>query len=210
MYSIALVAITAAAAFNGDLRQGLVWMSQPGTFDELSLPLDQRTWSVSGKWFCLVVFSSMGFFGSSCSAAITKNFGALTMSITSTARKAMTLFLSFFFFGNVCTTEHLLGIFIFITALTAKSLRRRGDGKKHKRRKHRATPRAFQQLELEMGMSNDTGSVDGRGVLIPTKSRSDEYENLIRRTASHESGGNGAAAAAAASNSIDPRDVHIV
>jgi UAA transporter family len=197
------VAITAAAAFNGDLRQGLVWMTQPGTFDELSLPLDQRTWSVSGKWFCLVVFSSMGFFGSSCSAAITKNFGALTMSITSTARKAITLFLSFFIFGNVCTSEHLVGIFIFITALTAKSLRRRGDGKKHRRRKHRATPRAFQQLELEMGMSKDTTT---DSVLIPTKGRlSDEYENLIRRTASHESGGNGAASA-----SIDPRDVHIV
>jgi UAA transporter family len=205
MYSIALVAITAAAAFNGDLRQGLVWMSQPGTFDELSLPLDQRTWSVSGKWFCLVVFSSMGFFGSSCSAAITKNFGALTMSITSTARKAMTLFLSFFFFGNVCTSEHLVGIAIFITALTAKSLRRRGDGKKHRRRKHRATPRAFQQLELEMGMSKDADTAGS--VLIPTKSRSDEYENLIRRTASHESGGNNGGAASA---SIDPRDVHIV
>lgn len=67
----------------------------------------------------------MGFFGSSCSAAITKNFGALTMSITSTARKATTLFLSFMFFDNECTLEHLTGIVVFICALTAKSLRRK-------------------------------------------------------------------------------------
>jgi hypothetical protein len=210
MYSIALVAITAAAAWKGDLQQGLVWMTQPGTFDELSLPVEQRTWSVSGKLLCLVVFSSMGFFGSSCSAAITKNFGALTMSITSTARKAMTLFLSFFLFGNVCTGEHLIGIVVFIAALTAKSLRRRGgDGKgKHRRRKHRATPRAMQQLELQMGggasaaVTMDNSESDG-SYLIPTKNRNDEYENLIRRTASHESGGGIA-------TTIDPRDVHIV
>ena len=67
----------------------------------------------------------MGFFGSSCSAAITKNFGALTMSITSTARKATTLFLSFMLFDNECTFEHVVGIVVFISALTAKSLRRK-------------------------------------------------------------------------------------
>jgi hypothetical protein len=123
----------------------------------------------------------------------------------------VTLFLSFFVFGNVCTGEHLLGIVVFIAALTAKSLRRRGAGDskgKHKRRKHRATPRAMHQLELQMGgTSSAAAAVDsegGGGYLIPTKNRNDEYENLIRRTASHESGGPGAAA------TIDPRDVHIV
>lgn len=204
MYSIALVAITAAAAWNGDLRQGLIWMTQPGTYDELSLPLDQRTWSVGGKLFCLTIFSSMGFFGSSCSAAITKNFGALTMSITSTARKAVTLFLSFFLFGNVCTSEHVTGIAIFIAALTAKSLRRRGDHKKKKRR--RAPPHARKLLELQMGNATtshshhgNTGGMGGRDEMMPSK-LNDEYENLIRRTASHESGVSGA----------EPRDVHIV
>jgi hypothetical protein len=126
MYSIAFVAITAAASVKGDLRDGLVWLTQPGTFDEYqnNTPIEQRTWSVAGKLTVLVLFSSMGFFGSSCSAAITKQFGALTMSITSTARKAMTLFLSFILFKNVCTTEHVSGIVLFICALTAKSLRR--------------------------------------------------------------------------------------
>lgn len=113
-------------------------MSQPGSYGhEMSLPIEERTWSVPGKVAVMVLFSSMGFFGSSCSAAITKNFGALTMSITSTARKATTLFLSFFLFNNVCTFEHLMGVFLFISALTAKSLRR---GKK--RRKHRRPPPA--------------------------------------------------------------------
>jgi hypothetical protein len=127
MYSIALVAISAAAAYKGDLREGFAWLAQPGTYDELSLPLSERTWSVPAKIGVLVLFSSMGFFGSSCSAAITKQFGALTMSITSVTRKATTLFLSFFLFNNVCTPEHVAGIIIFISALTAKSLRRRND-----------------------------------------------------------------------------------
>ena len=92
----------------------------------------------------------MGFFGSSCSAAITKNFGALTMSITSTARKATTLFLSFMFFDNNCTLEHLAGIVVFISALTAKSLRR-----KNKRRTSvgLGQNRRIRMTDLENGTS---------------------------------------------------------
>ena len=124
MYSIALVAISAAAAFKGDLYEGMVFLSQPGTYDELSLPVEQRTWSIPSKIIVMLLFSTMGFFGSSCSAAITKNFGALTMSITSTARKATTLFLSFAMFDNECTTEHIAGIFLFISSLLFKSWKR--------------------------------------------------------------------------------------
>merc|ERR1711862_589566 len=64
-----------------------------------------------------------GFLGSSCSAAITKSFGALTISITSTARKATTIFLSFALFPNECTLEHISGIILFITSLVFNSLR---------------------------------------------------------------------------------------
>jgi hypothetical protein len=133
MYSIALVAITAAAAFKGDVYEGIVFLSQPGTYNELSLPMEERTWSVAAKIGVICLFSTMGFFGSSCSAAITKNFGALTMSITSTARKATTLFLSFAFFENECTMEHIGGVFIFISSLVFKSLnrgRQKDDSKK--------------------------------------------------------------------------------
>lgn len=112
-------------------------MSQPGTYQQYlnGTPLEERSYSVTSKILIMMLFSSMGFFGSSCSAAITKQFGALTMSITSTARKATTLFLSFFLFNNVCTLEHMAGIVVFITALTTKSLRRRHHSNKTGRSK---------------------------------------------------------------------------
>jgi hypothetical protein len=96
-----------------------------------------------------------------------------------------------------------VGIVVFIAALTAKSLRRRGtDGRgKRRRRKYRASPEAQHQLELQMGMGGAAGAESD--IMMPTKNRADEYENLIRRTASHESGGG-------ANATIDPRDVHIV
>ena len=133
MYSIALVAITLAAAAQGDLVEGFYFLMVPGTYAEMELPLDERSWSVAGKWTVIALFSTMGFFGSSCSAAITKHFGALTMSITSTARKATTLFLSFAMFDNVCTVEHVAGIVIFIVSLIAKSLaKNKQPAKQHK------------------------------------------------------------------------------
>jgi solute carrier family 35 (adenosine 3'-phospho 5'-phosphosulfate transporter), member B3 len=144
LYSIALMAITAAAAVKGDFTSGLIWMFQPGTYQQFldNAPYEERTWSVTGKLLIMILFSSMGFFGSSCSAAITKNFGALTMSITSTARKATTLFLSFFLFQNVCTWEHIAGITMFITALTAKSIRRgKHTSEKMKKKKYRKNKR---------------------------------------------------------------------
>jgi solute carrier family 35 (adenosine 3'-phospho 5'-phosphosulfate transporter), member B3 len=152
MYSIALVAITAAAAAKGDLQLGMIWLMQPGTYDEMQqgVSAEEATWSVAGKITVIVLFSSMGFFGSSCSAAITKNFGALTMSITSTARKASGLFLSFFLFNNVCTLEHICGVVIFIVALTAKSLRRRKDT--YSRVGQRQSPRSGNSAEVDLEM----------------------------------------------------------
>lgn len=128
MYSVALIAIAGAATVKGDLRDGILFLMEPGTYAEQqsNVPLEDRAWSCSEKMLIMMLFSTMGFFGSSCSAAITKNFGALAMSITSTARKATTLFLSFLLFDNKCTSEHIVGISIFISALTAKSLRRKG------------------------------------------------------------------------------------
>jgi adenosine 3'-phospho 5'-phosphosulfate transporter B3 len=161
MYSIALVAITAAAAVKGDLQLGIIWMMKPGTYDEVleGVPQDQVTWTVFSKFAVVVLFSSMGFFGSSCSAAITKNFGALTMSITSTARKATTLFLSFFLFNNVCTAEHIVGVIIFIAALTAKSLRRSKDPRS---RPSIRRNRSGDQNDLEMQLLLDSDKMKQR------------------------------------------------
>lgn len=122
LYSIALFFVSIAAAAKGDLRQGFAFLTTPGTLKEMSEGLTP-TWSVHGKILTIVVFSTTGFLGSSCSAAITKSFGALAMSITSTARKATTIFLSFALFPNECTAEHIVGIVLFITSLVTKSLR---------------------------------------------------------------------------------------
>jgi adenosine 3'-phospho 5'-phosphosulfate transporter B3 len=129
LYSITLLGIVGAAASRGDLLEGTQFLLTPGTYDEIRMG-QEPTWTVTGKMFVIILFSSTGFFGSSCSALITKEFGALTMSITSTARKATTLFLSFALFNNVCTFEHVAGIILFITALIAKSIRasRKGHG----------------------------------------------------------------------------------
>ena len=136
LYSIATAAITVAAAAKGDLAEGARFLLLPGTYDEINLG-QAPTWSVPAKVAAVVCFSTMGFFGSSCSAAITKNYGALTMSITSTARKATTLFLSFAFFNNVCTFEHVGGIVLFIAALVMKTLRASRTGNKKGRRSRR-------------------------------------------------------------------------
>ena len=135
LYSTTVCGIIIAAAVRGDLRDGLVYLTTNGTYEEIiqhttttatadtAADILPPQWNALSKAMILFLFSSAGFFGSSCSALITKEFGALTMSITSTARKAMTLFLSFALFNNICTLEHIFGIFLFITALVAKSLR---------------------------------------------------------------------------------------
>lgn len=103
----------------------------------------------------------MGFFGSSCSAAITKNFGALTMSITSTARKATTLFVSFLVFDNECTLEHVVGICIFISALTAKSLRRKNKRRSNAIGRDLKVSRRLRLADLESGnLSTPAASFD--------------------------------------------------
>lgn len=131
LYSIALVFITIGAAVKGELFQGLLFLCSPGTYNEYHAGLTP-TWSVTGKIFVLGSFSTLGFFASSCSAAITKHFGALTMSITSTARKATTLFISFALFPNNCSFEHVSGIAIFIMALLAKSFKKSSAAGKNK------------------------------------------------------------------------------
>jgi solute carrier family 35 (adenosine 3'-phospho 5'-phosphosulfate transporter), member B3 len=195
LYSIALVAITAAAAYHGDLTQGLLWMMVPGTVDEMKLPADQpRTWSVPAKIAVMALFSAMGFFGSSCSAAITKNFGALSMSITSTARKATTLFLSFFLFHNVCTWEHVMGVIVFITALTAKSLRRGKHSSKSQSSRKSSTVKYHSSNMPSLPTDDERASsrnlspkkAYGAGIWNLNTTRLFDSSQLKRRSASHD------------------------
>ena len=169
LYSLALVGIMAAATVRGDLFEGTRYLFTPGTYSEI-MEGREPTWSVHGKIFAIILFSSTGFLGSSCSALITKEFGALTMSITSTARKATTLFLSFALFNNVCTKEHIEGIFIFIVALVGKSIRASrghskgggvGDGGQYKREAE-AAPLLSKSFELGSNSASEFGAVKRR------------------------------------------------
>ncbi|OEU09991.1 UAA-domain-containing protein [Fragilariopsis cylindrus CCMP1102] len=149
MYSIALVAISAAAWAKGDLADGMV---------------------STGKICVVILFSSMGFFGSSCAAAITKQFGALSMSITSTARKATTLFLSFLLFDNECTMQHIIGIIIFICALTTKSIRR------NKKKRSKGSVKDRHQFPMQKSMSMDL-ELGGKSTSISRESSFGSYES---------------------------------
>eukprot|EP00542_Grammatophora_oceanica_P012969 CAMPEP_0194029736 /NCGR_PEP_ID=MMETSP0009_2-20130614/3398_1 /TAXON_ID=210454 /ORGANISM="Grammatophora oceanica, Strain CCMP 410" /LENGTH=458 /DNA_ID=CAMNT_0038669503 /DNA_START=303 /DNA_END=1679 /DNA_ORIENTATION=+ len=158
MYSIALIAITAAASVKGDLSQGMSFLGQPGTYDEIHQGLPP-TWSIMGKWTVLVLFSTFGFLGSSCCASITKNFGALTMSITSTVRKATTLFLSFALFDNECTMEHVGGIVLFISSLVFKSAFK-GPGSK---RRAKRVVQVDSELELAIESAPNSANMYNPG-----------------------------------------------
>jgi hypothetical protein len=157
LYSIATLAIGIAAVYKGDLVQGTQFLLQPGTLDETLLRdsggvlITTATWTVWKKIVVLILFSTTGFLGSSCSACITREYGALTMSITSTARKATTLFLSFVCFKNVCTWEHVMGIIIFISSLIFKSLRKGRKGVVLPKRWHNEKSSAPTSANFELG-----------------------------------------------------------
>ena len=149
LYSVALFFVTIAAAMKGDLRDGLSYLTQPGTLKEIEEGLDP-TWCISSKFLTLLLFSTKGYLSSSCSAAITKSFGALTMSITSTALKAATIFLSFALFPNECTWEHISGIILFIGSLIGKSMRASRHNNKHqhyKKEGHGVDSRRLKDVE---------------------------------------------------------------
>jgi hypothetical protein len=69
------------------------------------------------------------------------------MSITSTARKATTLFLSFMIFNNECTKEHVGGIVLFISSLIFKSFYKEG-GKRQNNKRPRTVIAVDSELEL--------------------------------------------------------------
>jgi UAA transporter family len=211
MYSISLVAIAVAASYRGDLTDGLLWMTQPGTYHETVVGHDSynpdpstRSWPVFNKTVVMILFSSMGFFGSSCSAGITKQFGALAMSITSTARKATTLFLSFFLFNNVCTWEHLAGVFVFIMALTAKSLRRSKHGGKHHGSKGKKPRGGFILDTGSPGHDSNLGIASGEDSVPARLERVGSYETILAGAGNSRRRRNAAAPAlsSAASTSV--------
>lgn len=57
MYSIALIAITAAAIAKGDMRNGILFMLHPGTYAEQqsNVPIEERSWSSMAKFSVVIV-----------------------------------------------------------------------------------------------------------------------------------------------------------
>mmetsp|Transcript_21572 Transcript_21572/g.26425 ORF Transcript_21572/g.26425 Transcript_21572/m.26425 type:complete len:682 (-) Transcript_21572:477-2522(-) len=135
LYSCSLLVTFCVALANGQIHAGIAFLSHPGTMDEMmmapvmasALPItdlsQNYSWTVSRKAIAVVMFATLGVFGASCGGAITKSFGAFATSITSTVRKATTIFLSFVLFHNECTFEHIQGMGIFFLALTMKSIK---------------------------------------------------------------------------------------
>lgn len=74
----------------------------------------QGIWSI----LAVMLFAGAGFLGVSCVAALTKRFGALHSAITTTARKAVTLLLSFLVFPDKpFSVQHGVGAAVFILGL---------------------------------------------------------------------------------------------
>lgn len=133
IYSVAFVILLIVTIATGEFIPGFQkTFIQHGTIaevgeDKIGLYHHHReypTYTRNTKLLVFIFFTLTGLLGSSCAGAITKRFGALKMSITSTTRKAATLFLSLANpgFENKCTFEHILGMIIFIGALFFKSL----------------------------------------------------------------------------------------
>jgi len=123
IYSISFVIMAMIALIKGELGRGIVFLFTPGKLGEIEKGL-YPTWSPLSKQIIFISFSFMGLLGSSSAAAITKNFGALTYSITSTTRKATTIFMSFLLFeSNNFTHEHGTGMLLFSVSLITKAFR---------------------------------------------------------------------------------------
>jgi len=104
-YAVSAVMMLVSSIWVGEFWEGLSFAHQKGIF----------------VWIEILAYSGAGFFGVSCAAAITKKFGAFISSMTTTARKALTLCLSFFFFPKPVSSGHYIGGLIFGAGLVLKS-----------------------------------------------------------------------------------------
>ena len=83
LYSLAASFMFFMTVITGELWRGIAFVLTDGPLQgDASPSLTSRE-----KVLSTLAFITMGFLGSSCAGAITKHFGALSMSITSTARK---------------------------------------------------------------------------------------------------------------------------
>lgn len=78
----------------------------------------------------LGAFATCGYCGVLCVTSLTRRFGPLVASLTTTARKAVTLVLSFALFPKPVNSGHFVGAALFIAGIVVKAVaphqRRRG------------------------------------------------------------------------------------
>jgi adenosine 3'-phospho 5'-phosphosulfate transporter B3 len=110
-YSIAGLMLLVVALFTGELRDGLGFV----------LTSDEGGYRGATKCFVLILYVTAGFIATTFSATITKSFGAVSMSTTSTVTKAGSLFLSFVCFPKGFEVLHGVGMFVFGMAVVLKS-----------------------------------------------------------------------------------------
>ena len=133
IYSISFVAMLIATIIKGEFYSGIQnFFLRPGTITEITeAPLglyhhyrEEPTWTGIKKIVVMLIFTFTGLLGSSCAGALTKQCGALSMSIVSTNKKATTLFISFMApgFNNRCTLQHFIGMAIFLCGTSLKFL----------------------------------------------------------------------------------------
>ncbi|CAM9434140.1 unnamed protein product [Sphacelaria rigidula] len=108
-YLSGTVFIALACLYTGDLTEGARFVYDQGI----------------GCILAVMLFAGAGFMGVSCVAALTKRFGALASAITTTARKAGTLLLSFVLFPKPVSPQHYFGAGLFIVGLVIKSTGKR-------------------------------------------------------------------------------------
>ncbi|CAM9147621.1 unnamed protein product, partial [Hapterophycus canaliculatus] len=103
-YLCGTVYVASFCIISGELVSGFVFLQ------------DKGLWAIGA----VMMYCGAGFLGGSCAVALTKRFGALHSAITTTARKAVTLMLSFAYFQKAFTPQHLVGATVFMVGLMAK------------------------------------------------------------------------------------------
>uniref|UniRef100_A0A6U4D8T4 Sugar phosphate transporter domain-containing protein n=1 Tax=Phaeomonas parva TaxID=124430 RepID=A0A6U4D8T4_9STRA len=114
--------------FTGNLWEGLRFLQGGMANDDVPVGAGAESGG-SGPGLAVIVvqmllFTACGFFGVSLVAALTKRFGALVSALSTTARKAMTLMLSFVIFPKPVLTNHVVGGLILCFAMVFRIINR--------------------------------------------------------------------------------------
>jgi cytochrome bd-type quinol oxidase subunit 2 len=152
------------SVISGELFEGIIFLIKKGDVHTL---------------IGLAAFCTFGFAGANFSTGLTLRFGSLVNGITNTARKAVTLALSFALFPerNVLTSQHVLGACIFFCGLIVRTVSK-DKHKSHRGKKKDLSSKAHHKSSSSNltrghhGLSGLNGSV-GTGISFDSINRAD-------------------------------------